>query len=750
MNHVYISHQQISITPSNNSEVNLSHFVYNTRRTCSFIGQNMAAYFHHHGGNSSEIQASSDGALQTLVLMNPGYVQYSDTPPPPQQQQQQQQPQPPSAATNLVFLNSAPNSLTHHPSTLSHAPPSHHQQFLGIPLTQDPNGNSSLSMHHPHNDISALHAFMPRIQTQYALWNSIDPAASTRDTPRSQQGLSLSLSSQQPGFGSFQETSAEREVPSGEDIRVSSGSNSSASGVTNGVSGMQSVLLSSKYLKAAQELLDEVVNVGNGMRTELPKKGNGQQSKAAAESSMAEARDGSVGGEGNGKRAAELSTAERQEIQMKKGKLINMLDEVDQRYRQYHRQMHVVISSFEQAAGIGSARTYTALALQTISKQFRCLKDAITNQIRSANKSLGEEDSVGGKIEGSRLKYVDHQLRQQRALQQLGMVQHNAWRPQRGLPERSVSVLRAWLFEHFLHPYPKDSDKHMLAKQTGLTRSQVSNWFINARVRLWKPMVEEMYLEEAKEQEKNGSSEKMSKSNEDSASKSTAPQDTENQTTSTFNSKQENSVNHNVATHPSMSISTPSTSPTNMVRNQSGFTLIGSSELDGITQGSPKKPRSTEIMHSSNSTVPCMNMESQEVSNEQVSMKFGDERQGRDGYSFMGGQTNFIGNFGQYPIGEIGRFDADQFTPRFSGNGVSLTLGLPHCENLSLSGAHHHQTFLPNQNIQLGRRVDIGETNDQFGAINTSAPHSSAAAFENIDIQNRKRFVAQLLPDFVA
>lgn len=70
--------------------------------------------------------------------------------------------------------------------------------------------------------------------------------------------------------------------------------------------------------------------------------------------------------------------------------------------------------------------------------------------------------------------------------------------------------------------YPKDSEKNMLARQTGLTKTQVSfscfywnnhhsshnhtlllemdqvtNWFINARVRLWKPMVEEMYKEEA-------------------------------------------------------------------------------------------------------------------------------------------------------------------------------------------------------------------------------------------------------------
>lgn len=129
--------------------------------------------------------------------------------------------------------------------------------------------------------------------------------------------------------------------------------------------------------------------------------------------------------------------------------------QVEQRYRQYHNQMQLVISWFEQAAGIGSAKTYTSLALQTISKQSRCLKDAIMRQIKNASRSLGEDDNatIGGKTEGgSRLKFVDNQLRQQRALQQIGMIQHNAWRPQRGLPERSVSVLRAWLFEHFLHP----------------------------------------------------------------------------------------------------------------------------------------------------------------------------------------------------------------------------------------------------------------------------------------------------------
>ena len=134
--------------------------------------------------------------------------------------------------------------------------------------------------------------------------------------------------------------------------------------------------------------------------------------------------------------------------------MIVLFLQVNRRYKQYYHQMQIVVSSFDVIAGCGAAKPYTALALQTISRHFRCLHDAITGQIRVSRRSLGEQDvSENGKgVRISRLRYVDQHLRQQRALQQLGMMQQHAWRPQRGLPENSVSILRAWLFEHFLHP----------------------------------------------------------------------------------------------------------------------------------------------------------------------------------------------------------------------------------------------------------------------------------------------------------
>lgn len=210
--------------------------------------------------------------------------------------------------------------------------------------------------------------------------------------------------------------------------------------------------------------------------------------------------------QGGGGPSNSLYSMDLAELQKRKAKLLSMLEEVYRRYRRYCEQMRGVVSSFEAAAGEGSARVYSVLASKAMSRHFRCLRDGIMAQIRATKMAMGERDAVAPgttKGETPRLKKLEQCLRQQKVFQQAGIMEHQPWRPQRGLPERSVSVLRAWLFEHFLHPYPSDVDKHILARQTGLSRSQVSNWFINARVRLWKPMVEEMYMEELKEDEKS-------------------------------------------------------------------------------------------------------------------------------------------------------------------------------------------------------------------------------------------------------
>ncbi|KAF9418323.1 hypothetical protein HW555_004856 [Spodoptera exigua] len=50
--------------------------------------------------------------------------------------------------------------------------------------------------------------------------------------------------------------------------------------------------------------------------------------------------------------------------------------------------------------------------------------------------------------------------------------------------------MRAWLFQHLVHPYPTEEEKRTLAAQTRLTLLQVNNWFINARRRILQPMLD--------------------------------------------------------------------------------------------------------------------------------------------------------------------------------------------------------------------------------------------------------------------
>lgn len=297
----------------------------------------------------------------------------------------------------------------------------------------------------------------------------------------------------------------------------SNGNFSISGGVDQNYVQVSNFLRNSKYLKVAQELLEEMCCVSKGQYKGIMKRVNYKQQMPTNTSTSGEDFDAS---NLSSKEHPPLSLADKTQHQRRKVKLLSMLDEVDGRYTRYCERMQAMVNLFDSIVGYGAAMSYTALAQRAMSRHFKCIKNAIMTQLKATCQLLGEKDitGMGGsfgltKGETPRLRILDQNFRQQKAVHHMGMAEFEAWRPQRGLPERSVNILRAWMFEHFLHPYPSDADKHLLSRQTGLSKNQVSNWFINARVRLWKPMVEEMYQKEAEEEHDTSSNNEQYGSN---------------------------------------------------------------------------------------------------------------------------------------------------------------------------------------------------------------------------------------------
>ncbi|XP_067128279.1 homeobox protein PKNOX1-like isoform X2 [Centruroides vittatus] len=73
------------------------------------------------------------------------------------------------------------------------------------------------------------------------------------------------------------------------------------------------------------------------------------------------------------------------------------------------------------------------------------------------------------------------------------------------LPKHATSVMRSWLFQHIVHPYPTEDEKRQIAAQTNLTLLQVNNWFINARRRILQPMLDASNPETSHKTKKNKS-----------------------------------------------------------------------------------------------------------------------------------------------------------------------------------------------------------------------------------------------------
>eukprot|EP00268_Persea_americana_P012315 TRINITY_DN1518_c0_g1_i5.p1 TRINITY_DN1518_c0_g1~~TRINITY_DN1518_c0_g1_i5.p1 ORF type:complete len:616 (+),score=126.83 TRINITY_DN1518_c0_g1_i5:429-2276(+) len=266
------------------------------------------------------------------------------------------------------------------------------------------------------------------------------------------------------------------------------------------------VLLESKYLHAAQQILAEFASYSLENQESLYNSPDGIQNdaKASFSSSCSGERgilmmssgefpflDGEINPQDH-KKMLQIS-----ELDKKKAELLAMLQVVDNRYEECLNQVQAVTSSFHVATE-SNPQLHARFAVQTVSLLYKKLRERITSQILLAGEHCGRECMQ------EKEELFESSFQKQWALQQLRRNDLHPWRPQRGLPEKSVSVLRAWMFQNFLHPYPKDAEKHVLAMRSGLTRNQVSNWFINARVRLWKPMIEEMYLEMNKKGRQDG------------------------------------------------------------------------------------------------------------------------------------------------------------------------------------------------------------------------------------------------------
>lgn len=339
------------------------------------------------------------------------------------------------------------------------------------------------------------------------------------------QGLSLSLSSvpqpksEFPNLHSGSKAALKTDLLANSESKQLMGMSSFGHrnvGPLGPFTGYATILKNSKYLKPAQELLNDNCDVGglelaqtcdntNKILEEEMSRVSGESGTSGASSSTIYGSNEHMTG-----RSSSLPESYRPEFHQKKAKLLYMQEEVCRRYRQYHQQMQMVISSFETVAGLSSATPYVSLALKAVSRHFHCVKSAISEQLTQMKKTFEDlcSPTIGASSRKtfdansadtlSQLKSMDHNYQRQGKSGGFFGNQQPVWRPQRGLPERAVSVLKAWLFDHFLHPYPSDADKHMLATQTGLTRNQVSNWFINARVRIWKPMVEEIHTLETK------------------------------------------------------------------------------------------------------------------------------------------------------------------------------------------------------------------------------------------------------------
>jgi hypothetical protein len=124
--------------------------------------------------------------------------------------------------------------------------------------------------------------------------------------------------------------------------------------------------------------------------------------------------------------------------------------QLDQKYNQCLDEVQSTTAKYNTLMphGAGIRAPY---AHRSVSAMYRGLRRRIAGAVMAAasrppRTCWGESSSAVERSWESAL------IQKHWALQKPRLGEQPCWRPQRGLPERSVAVLKAWMFEHFLRP----------------------------------------------------------------------------------------------------------------------------------------------------------------------------------------------------------------------------------------------------------------------------------------------------------
>ncbi|CAR30245.1 Cup9p [Lachancea thermotolerans CBS 6340] len=130
----------------------------------------------------------------------------------------------------------------------------------------------------------------------------------------------------------------------------------------------------------------------------------------------------------------------------------------------------------EQEGGAETRRPLPALALPALASTLPERQQQPDNQLsQPRNQQPGQQPNN---------LQLSHPHNQQPSQQAPSAARRAAAPPRRNnLPKETVEILNAWLASHLNNPYPSPQEKRELLVQTGLSKVQLSNWFINVRRR---------------------------------------------------------------------------------------------------------------------------------------------------------------------------------------------------------------------------------------------------------------------------